>query len=132
MATFTIFRYPEIYAVENLDPGAPVTLPVGRFVALLRREHELTRIRPVTTAVADGVVLDGTHDWHALAVAGPFDFTAVGVLARLVAPLAAAGIPILALSTWETDVLLVRSAGIEAAVQALELAGHRVLAVAYS
>ena len=57
---------------------------------------------------------------------GPLDFALTGILARLTAPLAAAGVPVFALSTFDTDYLLVREADVEAAVEALEGAGFGV------
>ena len=49
------------------------------------------------------------EDWRALVVPGPIPFEATGVLAALAAPLAAAGIPIFAISTYDTDYVLVRA-----------------------
>ncbi len=57
--------------------------------------------------------------FRAFAVAGPLPFDAVGILASLSAPLAAAGIPILALSTFDTDLVLVREDRIDEARRAL-------------
>lgn len=64
--------------------------------------------------------------FRCLRVAGTLDFSAVGVLASLLVPLAAAGIPVLALSTFDTDYLFVKDAALEVAVQALRAAGHQV------
>ena len=59
-----------------------------------------------------------------LAVRGPLDFTITGVLAALAAPLATAGISIFAVSTYDTDYLLVREHELDRAVRALREAGH--------
>jgi hypothetical protein len=48
-------------------------------------------------------------------VQGPLDFSLTGILARLSAPLADAGVPIFVLSTFDTDYVLVRSDHAEAA-----------------
>jgi hypothetical protein len=45
----------------------------------------------------------------------------VGVLAALTAPLAAAGIPVFALATYDTDFVLVKSAHLERAIAALRV-----------
>jgi uncharacterized protein len=55
----------------------------------------------------------------ALAVAGPLDFTEVGIIDRIATALAAAGIPILAQSTFDTDYILVRAEDLDTAVAAL-------------
>jgi len=64
--------------------------------------------------------------WRALQVQGPLDFALTGILAALAVPLAKAGIPIFALSTFDTDYLLVKANQLEAAAVALRGAGHRV------
>jgi hypothetical protein len=56
----------------------------------------------------------------AFQVQGPLDFEQTGVLAGLLQPLARAGIPVLALSTYQTDYLLVQEARAEEAMRALE------------
>jgi uncharacterized protein len=48
--------------------------------------------------------------WRAFEVEGPIPFDETGVLAGLVAPLAAAGIPVFVISTHDTDLVLVREA----------------------
>jgi hypothetical protein len=59
-------------------------------------------------------------------VRGPLDFALTGVVASLAAPLADAGVSIFAISTYDTDYILVRSAIVDRAVEALRGAGHRV------
>lgn len=61
-----------------------------------------------------------------LRVRGPLDFAEVGVLNSLTEPLAQAGISVFALSTYDTDYLLLPSSELEAAVSALIAAGHFV------
>jgi hypothetical protein len=63
----------------------------------------------------------------ALAVAGPLDFALTGVLAALAVPLAAAGVSLFAVSTYDTDHVLVRSDRLADAVEALRAAGHSVV-----
>ncbi len=59
----------------------------------------------------------------AYTVRGPLDFSAVGILARLSQALADAGIPLLALSTFDTDVILVRAERANDAERAWRAAG---------
>jgi hypothetical protein len=46
--------------------------------------------------------------WRCLRVAGTLTFDMVGVLARLVGPMAAAGVSVFVVSTFDTDYLLVK------------------------
>ncbi|MFE3453132.1 ACT domain-containing protein [Nonomuraea sp. NPDC059194] len=62
--------------------------------------------------------------WSALRVAGELDFSLVGILSSLTAPLAEAGVSVFALSTFDTDYLLVRTADLRRASKALEARGH--------
>jgi len=55
---------------------------------------------------------------------GPLNFSLSGVVASLVVPLAAAELPIFVISTFESDYVLVRSAQLARAADALEEAGH--------
>lgn len=59
------------------------------------------------------------HGWRALEVAGPLDFNLTGILASIAQPLAAAGISIFALSTYNTDYILLRTTVFQTACLAL-------------
>jgi len=64
--------------------------------------------------------------WSCLKVVGPIDFSVVGLLAEISATLASAEISIFALSTFDTDYILVKSVQLEKAKQALGEAGFGV------
>ncbi|MFI6291147.1 ACT domain-containing protein [Nonomuraea sp. NPDC050790] len=68
--------------------------------------------------------------FSALRVAGALDFSLVGILAALTAPLAEARVPVFALSTFDTDYLLVRTADLPEAKAALLAAGHTITTAA--
>ena len=76
--------------------------------------------------VAPGVRREG--GWRCLRVRGPLAFSETGVLASLASPLAAAGVPIFVLSTFDTDYLLIPGDRLETALRALATAGHRLRA----
>jgi hypothetical protein len=62
--------------------------------------------------------------WKAIKVIGPLDFSLMGVLASLTTPLADAQIPLFALSTFDTDYLLIKETYIEHAQETLIQSGH--------
>jgi hypothetical protein len=72
---------------------------------------------------SDAVIESG---WRALGVVGPLDFSLIGILAALAEPLAAAKVSIFAISTYDTDYVLVREKSLETALAALRRAGHTV------
>lgn len=61
-----------------------------------------------------------------LRAVGPLEFSTVGVLASLTTALAAVGISLLAISTFDTDYLLVRRTHLPDAIDALRESGHVV------
>ncbi len=65
--------------------------------------------------------------WRLFRAEGPLDFALTGILAGLAKILADAGVPIFAVSTYNTDYLLVKEIHLPAALQALEGAGNRIV-----
>jgi len=64
--------------------------------------------------------------WRIFKVDGPLDFALTGILASVADPLAKAGISIFAISTYNTDYVLVKNEKVDEAVKALKAAGHNV------
>ena len=87
---------------------------------------EETSVVCETVAVPPGV--QSQPGWRALAVAGPLDFGLTGILLSIAKPLADAGVSIFAISTFDTDYVLVMETALEAAKAALTAYGHRVTA----
>ncbi len=112
-------------AVCRLDPQAAIPDWATRrpFFSLTRTADELS-IVCCAGDVPAGIMHDSV--WRALKVEGPFAFTAVGILASIASPLAAAGIGILAIATYDTDYVLVKDEQLERAVQTLRQSGHVV------
>lgn len=125
MSGLTLTLAPERFAVCRLAPDAPVPpLPLGvSLVALTLTPDELSLVVPEEFAPPDATTEGG---WRAFRVAGPLDFSLTGVLASLAAPLAEANVSIFALSTYDTDYLLVREAALTAALEALRAEGHTI------
>lgn len=115
-------------AVCRLDAAAPVpawALDAAPPVSITRTAGELSVVCP-QDAVPAGV--RGRDGWRALAVRGPLDFALTGLLAGLAGALADAEVPIFALSTHDTDLVLVAEDDLDRAVGALRGAGHEVVA----
>lgn len=64
--------------------------------------------------------------WRALRIEGPLAFDLVGVIASITAPLAAAGIGVFVISTFDTDVVLVKDDALDSCIDVLGAAGHVV------
>ncbi len=126
-ALLTLAVLPGRLAVCRLGPDEPVPAwagdDAGPIVSITRTADELSIVCAEERVPAD---VRAQRGFRCLTVRGPLDFDALGILAALAAPLAAAGVSILAISTYDTDLLLVRAADLERAVAALTAAGHRV------
>ena len=113
--------------VCRLDAGSDVPSWVDRsreFTSVTRTNDELS-IVCARDDVPEGVAMEGP--WRALRVQGPLVMTLIGVVAALANPLADAGISIFAISTFDTDYILVHEPDFDAAVEALTQAGHVVV-----
>jgi uncharacterized protein len=112
----------DVYAICRLEPNIPVpTWAQGSFVSITRTKHELSVVC-LQQHVPASIHFEG--QWRILEVEGPMDLSIVGVLASLTQPLAQAGINLFAISTFDTDYLLVKEEKLEAAIKALQQAGH--------
>jgi uncharacterized protein len=92
--------------------------------AVVRTAHELTVVCPADRVPPD---VRAERGWRALQVIGPLDLALTGVLLSLLEPLARAGVAIFAVSTYDTDHVLVRAGRLDDAGAALRAAGHRVI-----
>lgn len=115
----------ERLAVCRLDPASEIPAWAARagcfFVT--RAPGELSVVCPEASA-PPGVRSE--TGWRALGVEGPLGFSLTGVLASLATPLAEAGVSIFAVSTHDTDYVLIKEESLETAVAALRGAGHKI------
>ena len=115
---------PGEWAIARLAAGAPVpawAAAPAPFLSVTRTSDELSIVAPAA-AVPAGVRAEG--GWTVLRLQGPFAFDQTGILASFATPLAEAGIGLFALSTFDTDYVLVKTAHRSAALAALRAAGH--------
>lgn len=117
----TLILQPAELAVCRLT--SPLPPIAGGFWSLTRTADEVSLVCEADAAPADARIERG---WRALRVAGTIDFGQVGLLAGIAQPLAAAGVSIFALSTFDTDYVLVKSDRLGAAMRALSAAGHAI------
>lgn len=113
------------YAVCQLAPEAPFPewATRGPLWSITRSATELSIVCDASS-VPPGVRAQAP--WRALMVQGPLALDLMGVLASLASPLAAAGVSIFAVSTFDTDYILVPAADAGRAIGALRQAGHQV------
>ncbi len=121
----TLQLIPGEFAVCRLFPTQPVPAWAGSgvFSSVTRTTEELSIICPATQVPPS---IKHEAGWRLLKFQGPFAFTETGILAAVLAPLAAAKIGILATATYDTDYVLVKNSQLDAALHALEAVGHAV------
>lgn len=116
---------PGEFAIARLPADAPVPAwaDAKTFSAVTRTADELSILCPAAQVPADTKHEGG---WRILKLRGPFNFTETGILSSVLDPLAFSGISILALSTFDTDYVLVKATELEAAIRTLRHADHTI------
>ncbi len=120
----TLSLLPARYAICRLEPEEAIPPWAGNvgFVSVTRTSEELS-IACAEANVPEGVPSD--RGWRCLKVEGPLDLSLTGVLASLAGPLAEARVNIFAISTYDTDYLLIKDDKVSRAIEVLRAAGHR-------
>jgi len=121
----TLTILPQIFSICHLDKDAliPDWALTSSFFSITRNDEEFSVVCP-QDQVPEGIRRDA--GWRCLQVEGPLDLSATGVLASLANPLAQEGISVFAVSTYDTDYLLVKEGNLEKAVLVLSQNGHTV------
>lgn len=96
----------------------------GEFVFTGSTDGERSLVCP-TTAVPSNTV-SREDGWKAFRIVGQLEFSLVGVLATITSALAAEKIPVFAVSTFDTDYILVSSRDLSDAEDALRGSGFEV------
>ena len=111
-------------AVCRLAPNTEIptwALLQRSLLSITYTNDELSIVCP-TSVVPQGVRTE--TNWRAIKVQGLLDFSLTGILVSLAAPLASANIPLFAISTFDTDYILVKEQHIAHARSVLEQSGH--------
>ena len=110
---------PDQLAVCRLTADARIpewALNPAVLTSITRTRDELSIVCPQANVPAG---IQTETGWKALKVEGPLDFSLTGILASLANPLAEAKISIFAISTFDTDYVLVKEENLAAAVKIL-------------
>jgi hypothetical protein len=113
------------YTIHRFSPesGLPMAALESAFLSITKTVDELS-------IVCDAEIsLESEHSesgWSCIKVLGPLDFALTGVLAKLSGVLTEADISIFAISTYDTDYLLVRSENLAETIEVLEKKGYTI------
>jgi hypothetical protein len=117
--------FPELYAIARFSPHEKITLDYARnsFYSLTKTNDEISIVCEQSDVPA-GVRAE--RDRRLLRIDSVITFELTGVLCSLAAPLANANISIFAVSSFDTDYILIADHDIEPAIVVLESAGHKI------
>ena len=116
----------ETYIIHKLDQSTnlPEGLTECEFYSLSNSREELSLVCPEQILIQSE---NSSPNWKCLKVAGPLDLKLTGILAGLSDTLEKAKISIFAISTFETDYLLIQEQVLETAKTALKSAGYKFI-----
>ena len=116
-----------LYGIYQVGYDAQVEAPFTRdgFFSFTKDNDEVTVICTQHNAVETGVIKSELN-WKILKVTGPLDFNITGIIAGITSVLADNAIPVFVVSTYSTDIIMVREHHIEKAANGLREAGYSV------
>jgi hypothetical protein len=114
----------ETYIIHKLDQSTnlPEELIECEFYSLSNSQEEISLVCPEQILIQSE---NSSPNWKCLKVAGPLDLNLTGILAGLSDTLSKAKISIFAISTFETDYVLIQKQVLETAKSALKSAGYK-------
>jgi len=117
------------YAVCRLPAEAPIPEWVGvsrraELISITRTSEELSILLPEEHVPVD---VQCERGLRAIKLLGPLPFETVGILAGLAHALASSGIAIFAVSTYDTDYILVKASDLASALEALGRGGCEIV-----
>ena len=119
MDNLTLTLQPAMLGICRLE--SPEEIPSwvndSEFFSITKTKEELSIVCPEQN------IPDGTRSekgWRAFKIEGPIDFSEIGVLSSILSPLAEACISIFAVSTFDTDYLLVKNEQLELSISVLQ------------
>ena len=108
----------KLASVKEIDLSRP-------FYFMGKTDQEISLVCPTTQVPAHTTARE--DGWRAFRISGVLDFSLVGVLSNLTSLLADAGIGIFAVSTYNTDYILVKKEHFDRALALLEEKGYQVV-----
>jgi hypothetical protein len=123
----TLDVLPASIAICRLAPDTPLpewAWGARDFLTVSRTRVELSITADEATVPAE---IPAQRGYRVMKVRGTLSFGLVGILLQVMQPLANAGLPVSAISTHDTDYILVKGSDLDLAIHALEVAGHHVV-----
>ena len=114
---------PQLFTVCQVRDFGQIDLSAP-FVFTATTDQECSLVCPVERAPEETLLRE--DGWRAFRIEGILDFSLIGILAGISSVLAAAGIGIFAISTFNTDYVLVKEGDLDWAIDALTAEGYLI------
>ena len=105
----------------SIDSEIPRQIHESEFYSIVKTSEELSI---VCDSLIHLTAEKSSHGWMCIKFVGPLEFSLTGILSGISKVLADSNISIFALSTYNTDYVLVESVNIQEAKQSLKIAGY--------
>ncbi len=115
------------YKVIKLNPNEHVDLEVlskEEIYSITKTDEELSIVVNKDVNIKSDIIED---NWRIIKIVGTLDFSLIGILSKISTILANANISIFALSTYNTDYILVKDDKIKQAIKVLEENNYEVI-----
>jgi hypothetical protein len=103
----------------------PDWIYLSEFYSITRTKDELSVIAVQNDSAREGIIC--SNGWHILKIDEELNLFQIGVIAAISDILKEKKIPILTISTYDTDYFMVKYKDLKSAIEALEVKGHNVL-----
>ncbi|WP_448548624.1 ACT domain-containing protein [Thalassotalea fusca] len=126
MKSLTLRLLSNTFSIHSLPANSEIPAAVlnADMFFIAKTNDEVSIVAPESVKIESE---DVETDWQALEVVGPLDFTLTGIMSSISTVLANEKISIFAISTFDTDYILVKSNTLEAAIAALRENQYKVL-----
>lgn len=126
MARMTLAIHPQLFTIHSLAPDSvvPTAIFQQEIYFIGKTSGELSVVVNSTFEIES---LEQEHNWRCLEVIGPLGFSMTGILASVSGVLAAQKISIFAISTFDTDYILVKKDTLAEASKALKKKNYQII-----
>lgn len=123
----TLIVLKDTYAICRFKPNTDISrwIKNSEFYSVTQSEDELSVVCRQSTLVGD--MLGHNKDWRVLKISGPLDFSLTGIISDISGILKNNNIPILTISSYDTDYILVKSKDLNKSIEALVSDGNVII-----
>lgn len=126
MVRMTLAVHPQLYSIHSFSPDSKIDASVFEqsMFFIGKTQDELSVVVPASLTLDS---IEEESNWRCFEVVGPLGFSMTGILASVSGTLAKAKISIFAISTFDTDYILVKKDKLELAIQALKKTNYQII-----